>query len=119
MRTESYILLSNGLALLELIVGYIVDIFGFGYQYINLGIHAVIGILLFAFTLISYIRIEERFMKRLLLGTIVLIIIAAILGFVYILFGNIIISIIHFIFALGVLSNLSVGYGFMIGKRYR
>lgn len=119
MKTETYILASTGLALLELIVGYIVDVFGFGYQYVNLSIHAVIGILLFIFSIISYARVNESFMKRLLLSTIILIVIAAILGFIYIIYGNVIISIIHFIFALGVLSNLSVAYGFIIGKRYK
>jgi hypothetical protein len=119
MRVKDLILISNGLAILELIVGNIVSTFGFGYQYVYLGLHAIIGILLFSFTIYSYFKVEERFIKRIIIGTLALIVLGAVLGIIYIVYDNVIVSIIHFILSLGVLSNLSIAYGFFIGKEYK
>ncbi|MEM0263093.1 MAG: hypothetical protein QW281_05200 [Saccharolobus sp.] len=116
MKNSQLWLIGAGVTLLQLIIGNAMVFYGVIPQL--LGIHAVLAAILLVIGIYGYSRVKNSLEKRILMGIIGLLVIASILGYLFLSYGESIVLIIHFIFALGVLSNFSVLYGIERGSLY-
>ena len=110
-------LISAGLTLFQILVGNVMVFYGV-LPYL-LGLHALIAIVLLALSVYGYTRVKLDIERRILIGNVALIVLISVLGYLYLSLDNSVIVLIHFLLALGLLSNFSVLYGFERGQRYR
>jgi len=110
-------LIGAGVTLLQLLIGNIMVFYGI-LPYL-IGIHALLAAILLVIAIYGYTRVKLDIEKRILVGNIGLIVLISILGYLYISLGNIIVAIVHFLLALGLLANFSVLYGFDRGQNYK
>jgi len=116
LKNSQLWLIGAGVTILQLLIGNIMVFYGILPQL--LGLHALLAAILLAIAVYGYLRVKVDLEKRILMGNIGLVIIASILGYLFIDFGNPLLTLIHFILALGILSNFSVLYGIERGQLY-
>lgn len=116
MKNSQLWLIGAGVTILQLLIGNIMVFYGILPQL--LGLHALLAAILLAIAVYGYLRVKVDLEKRILMGNIGLVIIASILGYLLIDFGNPLLTLIHFILALGILANFSVLYGIERGQLY-
>ncbi|MBB5255302.1 hypothetical protein [Sulfurisphaera ohwakuensis] len=114
MKHSQLWLMGAGVAILQMLIGNVMVFYGILPQL--LGLHALLAAILLVIAVYGYVRVKVALEKRILMGNIGLVIIASIFGYLFIDFGNPVLILIHFILALGILSNFSVLYGIERGQ---
>ncbi|AAK42973.1 conserved hypothetical protein [Sulfolobus islandicus Y.G.57.14] len=109
-------LVSAGIAILQTLLGNIIVFYNSPYLLL---LHVFVAIILLALAIYGYFRVKLQMEKRILAGNIGLIVITGALGYLYTINASPIISIIHLLLAIGIVSNFSVLYGFERGQKYK
>jgi len=98
-----------GLSILQIIVGNLMIFYGI--SSLLLSFHVLIPILILLIIVYGYRKVKSGVEKRMLMGNLGLLVITGVLGYFIYSTGNPILSVIHLILALGLVSNFSVLYG--------
>jgi|GEM_PF-656489 heme A synthase len=117
--TAKYAFVVTGLSTLQIIVGVTFLILGFSWTLV--GIHSVIGVLLFIFSillLVSSNKAEQREYRTIAMGILGLVIINGIIGITYVIGSTnlLIVDYLHLIVGLGIMSNSSIVLGMELAK---
>jgi len=99
-----------GLSILQIIVGNLMIFYEV--SSLLLTFHVLIPILILLIIVYGYKKVKSGVEKRMLIGNLGLLVVTGVLGYFIYTNGNPILSVIHLILALGLVSNFSVLYGF-------
>jgi len=98
-----------GLSILQIIVGNLMIFYGI--SSLLLTFHVLIPIPILLIIIYGYRKVKSGVEKRMLMGNLGLLVITGVLGYFIYTSENPVLSVIHLILALGLVSNFSVLYG--------
>ncbi|MFP3190028.1 MAG: hypothetical protein RXR31_01645 [Thermoproteota archaeon] len=114
MQLKTIALIGSGLSIIQSILGFSISLFGANIASIVL--HIIIAIIILVMSVLALRASFSRTEKNLSLGCLVLAIIQILLGGAVYSFGSPALTIVHFLVALGLVSNFSVIYGMKLVK---